>query len=208
MNTPKKIRKAIIKKFKNWKDSKEVAMEEPRAMLEDAEEVDVEQNNIAGKVAETDTKLCENINMNGKDINILRPISENSKEVENTSIRTTVESTSVDKKTNPDSPSSDEIKPHFDNNAAEGRLSTKTVYQRQIILASIACVVLLTSGVASYVLKIPTIVLKIPTIALVGGIIVLAIISFALYDLLKPSTKIEKVESVERLDVQSALNPT
>ncbi|QOD37976.1 hypothetical protein [Candidatus Wolbachia massiliensis] len=30
MNTPKKIRKAIAKKFTNWKDSKEIAMEEPR----------------------------------------------------------------------------------------------------------------------------------------------------------------------------------
>ncbi|MDR2977867.1 MAG: hypothetical protein LBU56_00195 [Rickettsiales bacterium] len=44
-------------------------------------------------------------------------------------------------------------------------------------------------------------------IAVVGGIVGLACIGFALYNLLKSNTKLEKVENVEQSIIQSFLNP-
>ncbi len=45
--------------------------------------------------------------------------------------------------------------------------------------------------------------MKMPVVAAVVGIVGLACISFALYNALKPNTKLEKVENVEQLDPQN-----
>ncbi len=49
--------------------------------------------------------------------------------------------------------------------------------------------------------------LKMYAIAVIGGIVGLACVSYALYNALKPNTTLEKVESVEQ-PIQSSLNLT
>ncbi|WCR59069.1 MAG: hypothetical protein PG978_000483 [Wolbachia endosymbiont of Ctenocephalides felis wCfeF] len=68
--------------------------------------------------------------------------------------------------------------------------STKTTQQRQAIIAGGAGTALLVSSIASYALKMHI-------TAVVGGIVGLACMSFALYNVLKPSTKLEEVKDVE-----------
>lgn len=68
---------------------------------------------------------------------------------------------------------------------------TKVPQQRQAIIAGGAGTALLVSSIASYALKMHI-------IAVVGGIVGLACMSFALYNVLKPSTKLEEVKDVER----------
>ncbi|MGL9759185.1 MAG: WD_0033/WD_0034 family tandem repeat-containing protein [Wolbachia sp.] len=142
------------------------------------------------KATETDTQLCEDIN-------------ENSEEAQNDS--TTVEPTfelCFDRETNEqetnahDRPSSAE--PCFDSDDAEEKPSTR---QRQAIVAGIVGAVLLVGSVAFYALKINV------TVALVVGIVGLVSVSFALYNIINPNTKFEKIESVEQ-PVQSSLNLT
>ncbi|WP_375603620.1 hypothetical protein NOX90_03785 [Wolbachia endosymbiont of Anurida maritima] len=135
------------------------------------------------KATETDTQLCKDINEKSE---IEQPMFESSEEAQNDS--TTVEPTSVDRA---DSPSSAE--PCFDaTDEKEGPL----MQQRQAILAGVVGAVLLASGVALYIMKMPV-------VAAVVGIVGLACISFALYHALKPNTKLEKVDDVEQLDVKS-----
>jgi hypothetical protein len=50
-------------------------------------------------------------------------------------------------------------------------------------------------------------VLEMHVIAVVGGIVGLVCMSFALYNLFKPNTKLEKIESVEQPIMQSSLGP-
>ncbi|MEY2392863.1 hypothetical protein [Wolbachia endosymbiont of Tettigetta isshikii] len=81
--------------------------------------------------------------------------------------------------------------PKKENVVNEGeKSSTKTTQQRRAIIAGGAGTALLVSSIASYALKMHI-------IAVVGGVVGLACMSFALYNVLKPSTKLEKVKDVE-----------
>ncbi|WP_250295857.1 hypothetical protein [Wolbachia endosymbiont of Oedothorax gibbosus] len=117
------------------------------------------------KATETDSKLC---NINSEDLQL---INKSSEEAQNDS--TTVEPTS---------------EPCFDSkeNSADEKSSKKAI---QPIVAGVVGAILLASGVALYIMKMPV-------VAAVVGIVGLACISFALYHALKPNTKFEKVESV------------
>ncbi|GFU87799.1 uncharacterized protein TNCV_849831 [Trichonephila clavipes] len=137
------------------------------------------------KATETDTKLCESED--------LQPICESSEEAQNDSVETTVEPTSVDRA---DSPSSAE--PYFDSRSGNTVDEKSSI---QPIVASVVGAILLASGVALYIMKMPV-------VAAVVGIVGLACISFALYNIINPNTKLEKVKSVEQHIIQSSLNPT
>ncbi|WP_425385303.1 WD_0033/WD_0034 family tandem repeat-containing protein [Wolbachia endosymbiont (group B) of Schoenobius gigantella] len=95
----------------------------------------------------------------------------------------------------PDIPSPTEL--YFDSkgNSVDEKSSKKAI---QPIVAGVVGAVLLASGVALYIMKMPV-------IEAVVGIAGLVCLSFALYNVLKPSTKLEKVESVEQ-PIQSSLN--
>ncbi|MGL9717883.1 MAG: hypothetical protein ACR5K9_04240 [Wolbachia sp.] len=97
-----------------------------------------------------------------------------------------------------------QVQPCFDSGSGkenivnkEEETLTKTVQQRRAIIAGSAGAVLLAISAAYYVLKMPI-------IAVIGGIIGLMCISFALYNVLKPSTKLEKVEKAETLLIQKS----
>ncbi|WP_338405954.1 hypothetical protein [Wolbachia endosymbiont (group A) of Longitarsus flavicornis] len=189
MRTPKKIWKDIAEKLRNKKGTttaKGADMEMPA----DVEEVKVEikkQTNTVDKATETDTKLC---NINSED---LQPICESSEKAQNDSVETTVEPTSVDRA---DSPSPTE--PCFD---ATDKKDKPLTQQRQAILAGVVGAALLVNCAALYIMKMPV-------VAVVVGIAGLVCLSFALHNVLKPSTKIEKVEDIEQPIVESPLNPT
>jgi uncharacterized membrane protein len=76
----------------------------------------------------------------------------------------------------------------LDSDAAEEKPSIR---QRQAILAGFVGTALLAASVALYVLEMHV-------IAVVGGIVGLVCMSFALYNLFKPNTKLEKIEDVEQ----------
>ncbi len=191
MKTPKLL-KGIAKKFKNRKGSpiattaKGAAIEESRTsnMPEDVEEVKVEvkeQTNV-DKATETDTQLC---NENSE---IEQPIFESSERAQNSSIETTVEPTSVDRETNEQEPNPAGIELRFTTDEKD-KPPTKTTQQRQaVIVGSVGAALLVSSIVAC--------ILKMYAIAVIGGIVGLACVSYALYNALKPGTKLEKVESV------------
>ncbi len=82
----------------------------------------------------------------------------------------------------------------------EEKSSTKTTQQRQAILAGFVGTALLVSSAALCILEMHV-------IAVVGGIVVLVCMGFALYNAIKPNTKFEKVEDVEQLTTQPCLNP-
>ncbi|WP_253302320.1 hypothetical protein [Wolbachia endosymbiont of Psylliodes chrysocephala] len=154
---------------------------------------------IIDKATETDTKLCNKNSETGQ------PIFESSEKAQNDSVETTVEPTSVDRETNeqepnaPDSPSSAEL--CFDGDAADKNLSAKALQQRQaIIFGSVGAALLVSSIVAC--------ILKMYAIAVIVGIVGLACIGFALYNIINPNTKLEKVEDIEQPIVESSLNPT
>ncbi|WP_265027162.1 hypothetical protein [Wolbachia endosymbiont (group A) of Bombylius major] len=89
----------------------------------------------------------------------------------------------------------------FDGDATDKKdnPSTKTTQQRQAILAGFVGTVLLVSSVALCIMEMHV-------IAVVGGIVGLACIGFALY---KPNTKLEKVEDpAQPVIVHSYLNTT
>ncbi|WP_341822226.1 hypothetical protein [Wolbachia endosymbiont (group A) of Clivina fossor] len=201
----KKIGKAIAKKFKNWNDrftttSKETEIQEPsisssttreegKKLSEEVlnKEVTIKQQVVTGKsvpaeeevhgvcdvehksVIDTDIKLY---NINSED---LQPISESSEEAQ---IETTVEPNV------PDSPSSAAC---FDSTVDE-KSSKKAI---QPIVAGVVGAALLVSSIVAYILKMYA-------IAVVGGIVGLACVSFALYNIINPNTKLEKVKSVEQ----------
>lgn len=89
---------------------------------------------------------------------------------------------------------------YFDSkeNSADEKPSKKAI---QPIVASVVGAVLLASGVAFCIMKVSV-------VAVVVGIVGLVCLSFALYNVLKPSTKIEKVEDIEQSILESSLNPT
>ncbi|WP_265021734.1 hypothetical protein [Wolbachia endosymbiont (group A) of Icerya purchasi] len=133
-------------------------------------------------VIDTDIKLY---NINSED---LQPISESSEEAQ---IETTVEPNV------PDSPSSAAC---FDSegNSVNEKSSKKAI---QPIVAGVVGAALLVSSIVAYILKMYA-------IAVVGGIVGLACVSFALYNIINPNTKLEKVKSVKQPIIQSSLNPT
>ncbi|WP_341810418.1 MULTISPECIES: hypothetical protein [unclassified Wolbachia] len=189
MRTPKKIWRGITRKLKNRKDTttaKEAVIEESRNS-NIPEEVEVKEIANADKAAEIDTQLCKNINKNSDNINISQPTCETSEKIQDAPIETS---------NVPNDFPSNEIKPC---DAVEEKSSTKTTQQRQAILAGVVGAVLLVSCVASYLLIEYS---KVHVIAVIGGIIGLVCMGFALYNAIKPNTQLEKVE-----DIQSSLNP-
>lgn len=221
MKTPKLL-KGIAKKFKNRKGSKEAEIQEPsisssttreegKKLSEEVlnKEVTIKQQVVTGKsvpaeeevhevcdvehksVIDTDIKLY---NINSED---LQPISESSEEAQ---IETTVEPTFVDRETNEQEPNPAEIELCFTIDEKD-KPPTKTTQQRQAILASVVGAVLLVNCVALYIMKMPA-------VAVVVGIVGLACIGLALYNITNPNTKLEKVKSVEQPVIQFPLNPT
>ncbi|WP_250296681.1 hypothetical protein [Wolbachia endosymbiont of Oedothorax gibbosus] len=130
------------------------------------------------KATGTDTKLCESED--------LQPICESNEEAQ---IETTVEPTSVDRA---DRPSSAEL--YFDNkeNSADEKSSKKAI---QPIVAGVVGAALLVSCVASYLLIESS---KVHVIAVIGGIVGLVCMCFALYNALKPGTQLEGIGYVEQ----------
>ncbi|WP_425385071.1 hypothetical protein [Wolbachia endosymbiont (group B) of Schoenobius gigantella] len=206
MKTPKLL-KGVAKKFKNRKGStiattaKGAAIEESRTsnnMPADVEEVKVEvkeQTNV-DKATETDTQLC---NENSE---IEQPIFESSERAQNSSIETTVEPTSVNRETDKQEPNAPEgtssAEPCFDATDEKDKPLTQ---QRQAILASVVGAVLLVGSVVFYTLKIDV------TVAVVVGIVGLACIGLALYNIINLNTKLEKVEE-QSITAHPPLNPT
>jgi hypothetical protein len=199
MKAPKKIVKAIAKKFKNWKDA--TASKEPNAssskdFLEEVEkpsesilnvETTIEQQILPPTVATetaTTAKSCDNSNIT-------------TIEDQNTPIVDSVEETTTQELNASDSLSLAEIKPY---DAVEEKPSLKIAQQRQAIIAGFVGTALLVTSVALYILEMHV-------IAVVGGIVGLACMGLALYSILRPNTKLEEVKSVEQPIVQSSLNP-
>ncbi|WP_353269884.1 hypothetical protein [Wolbachia endosymbiont (group A) of Myopa testacea] len=85
-----------------------------------------------------------------------------------------------------------------DAGSKEENRSTKAIQQKRAILAGSAGIVLLVGSVVSYIMKMHV-------IAVIGGIVGLACIGFALY---KPNTKFEKVKGVEQASVFFGSNIT
>ncbi|GFQ98751.1 uncharacterized protein TNCT_639371 [Trichonephila clavata] len=211
----KKIRKAIAKKFKNWKGSKiqepsisssadieqqptVVTAETTTAKDENSKEVckysvtNKDTTHAIDKATGTDTKLCESED--------LQPICESNEEAQNDS--TTVEPTSVDRgeanKQEPNSPSPAEL--YFDSkeNSADEKSSKRAI---QPIVAGVVGAALLVSSIVAYISKMYA-------IAVIVGIVGLACIGLALYNAIKPNTKLEKVEDIEQPIVESSLSLT
>ncbi|GKS78780.1 MULTISPECIES: hypothetical protein [unclassified Wolbachia] len=121
---------------------------------------------------------------------------ENSKKVQNFSIENAVQERNIS--------DSFPFRKCFNSDAAgkEENPSTKTIQQKRVILSSSAGIVLLVGSVVSYIMKIHV-------IAVIGGIVGLACIGFALYNSFKPNTKLEKVEDpAQPVIVHSYLNTT
>ncbi|WP_250294741.1 WD_0033/WD_0034 family tandem repeat-containing protein [Wolbachia endosymbiont of Oedothorax gibbosus] len=92
----------------------------------------------------------------------------------------------------------------FDNGSSKENTADKkekpSMQQRRAILAGVLGAVLLVNCAALYIMKMFV-------VAVVVGIIGLACIGFALYNIINPNTKLEKIESVEQ-PVQPSLNLT
>lgn len=101
----------------------------------------------------------------------------------------------------PDSPSLTELYFNSKENSADEKSSKRAI---QPIVAGVVGAVLLVSCVASYLLIESS---KVHVIEVIGGIIGLACIGFALYNAIKPNTKFEKVEDLEQFIAQPCLNP-
>ncbi|GFR06946.1 uncharacterized protein TNCT_499321 [Trichonephila clavata] len=100
--------------------------------------------------------------------------------------------------------SSTEMKSCFDNGSSKENTADKkekpSMQQRQAILAGVVGAVLLVSCIASYLLIEYS---KAHVIAVIGGIVGLVCVSFALYNITNPNTKLEKMEDIEQLDSQN-----
>ncbi|WP_341812361.1 hypothetical protein [Wolbachia endosymbiont (group A) of Conops quadrifasciatus] len=121
---------------------------------------------------------------------------ENSKKAQNFSIENAVQERNIS--------GSFPFRQCFNSDAAgkEENPSTKATQQKRAILAGSAGVVLLVGSVASYIMKMHV-------IAVIGWIVGLACIGFALYNSFKPNTKLEKVEGpAQPVIVHSYLNTT
>ncbi|MFP3035472.1 MAG: hypothetical protein ACEY3A_00205 [Wolbachia sp.] len=147
----------------------------------------------------TDAKLCKDINKGSKNLDNIekhQPIYENSKEALNSMETITQELSEspieiiTEDQTQLCSYSKSEKESAV--NKKEGPLKKAT--HQKIIVGSVGTALLVMS-VASYVLKMPI-------IAVIGGIIGLVCISFALYGVLKPNTKLEEIEKIEQLDIK------
>jgi hypothetical protein len=146
---------------------------------------------------ETDTPTCEN----SKDSDNAEATNEkNEKDSTTTSTETVTQGLSVSNSTDegntlPPTETKDQTKPCSDSesdkeNTVNKKPLTKVPQQRQAIMAGGAGKALLVSGVVSCALGMYV-------IAVVGGIVGLVCIGFALYNVLKPSTKLEEVKDVE-----------
>ncbi|WP_338481823.1 hypothetical protein [Wolbachia endosymbiont (group A) of Nomada hirtipes] len=237
----KKIRKAIAKKFKNWKTttSKEIAIQKPKVSsnADSAEakkplEITIEQQSTVVKLTtarsekvlqdtigniETPADAYENSNESSLIKHEYLKPCENSNTIEDKDIAVSIENpdntgicknsttnilteiaaqptlSTADSTDKANTLSSTEMKPCFYSgsgkedtvNEKEGPLTQ----QRQAILAGVVGAILLASGFALYIMKMPV-------VAVVVGIVRLVCIGFALYNIINPNTKLEKVESV------------
>ncbi len=121
---------------------------------------------------------------------------ENSKKAQNFSIENAVQERNIS--------DSFPFRKCFNSDAGgkEDNPSTKAIQQKRAILAGSAGIVLLVGSIVSYILKMHI-------IAVVGGIVGLACINFALYSTLKPDTKLEKLQDpAQPIIVHSHLNTT
>ncbi|WP_168455264.1 hypothetical protein [Wolbachia endosymbiont of Ctenocephalides felis wCfeJ] len=198
---PKRIRKAIVKKLRNLKNiaaAKETATQgssvsNGREFLEESEkplgdvlnaELTMEQQTLSPD-ATTDAA-----------VNIETNIVESCENSDITTIedQATLLTAPVDKTPNAsDNLSLAETKPCFDNSTTNEQEKSlpKATQQKRAIVAGLVGVVLLANSLTLYILKMHV-------IAVVGGIVGLVCMCFALYNTLKPNTKFEKVESVQQ----------
>ncbi|WP_341812154.1 hypothetical protein [Wolbachia endosymbiont (group A) of Conops quadrifasciatus] len=169
----------------------------------------IEYQNTAPEIDDTETistnaKLCENINESSEDLyNIEKHqlICKNNKEAlknitasTEAAMQELLPSIEIIIEDQTLSCSYSKSEKESAVNEKEGPL-TKAMQQRRAVMAGSVGAVLLVSSVISYALKMYT-------IAVVGGIIGLACISFALYNVLKPGTKLEEVKKIEQFDVK------
>ncbi|WP_265026343.1 hypothetical protein [Wolbachia endosymbiont (group A) of Bibio marci] len=124
-------------------------------------------------VIDTDTRLCEDVNKSSEGF---QPICENSEKVQQTSVKTDEQESNASNDLSP--------KPRFDDNATDKR--EKPLITQAILAGSVGAA-LLVSSVVAYILKMYA-------IAVIGWIVGLACIGFALYNIINPNTKLEKVE--------------
>ena len=174
-----------VEGFEAW-DDKEVMSPD---MTSDKEGENSLKENFYGEqqeeTTETDTQPCEKIN-NGEDIDTYQSMCKRSEAAQRNFASS---GTKVVKELRA-------FKSLFFNTCvsdksckiADEESSTKTMQQRAIP-DGVVGVVLLVSGIVSYIIKVHT-------IGAVGVIAGLACISFALYSTLEPSTKLEKVEQL------------
>ncbi|WCR58413.1 hypothetical protein [Wolbachia endosymbiont of Ctenocephalides felis wCfeJ] len=201
MKLPKKVKKAIVKKLRNLKDiaaPKETATQGPSVSsgrklspgpekpLEDVlnTETTIEQQTLS-PTATVDAA-----------VNIETNIVESCENSDITTIEDQAASltASVDETPNAsDNLSLAETKPCFDNSTAneQEKPLPKATQQRRAIVAGLVGVVLLANSLTLYILKMHV-------IAVVGGIVGLVCLGFALYNAIKPSTKLEKIEDMEQ----------
>lgn len=146
----------------------------------------------------TDAKLCENIDENSEDLDKqCQPINENSKEALNPTETITQElsESPIEIITEDQTQSCSYSKSEKESAVNEKEGPLKKATHQKIIVGSVGTALLVMS-VASYVLKMPI-------IAVIGRIIGLVCISFALCDVLKPSTGLDKVKGLEQPVVSS-----
>lgn len=144
---------------------------------------------------ETDTPTCEN----SKDSDNAEATNEkNEKDSTTTLTETATQKLSIltDKiNTSPFTETENQTETRYysepgKENTVNKKPLTKVPQQRQAIIAGGVGTALLVSSIASCALKMHI-------VAVVGGIVGLACMSFALYNVLKPSTKLEEVKDVE-----------
>ncbi|GFR05462.1 uncharacterized protein TNCT_405001 [Trichonephila clavata] len=234
----KKIRKAIAKKFKNWKatTSKETATQEPKiSSREEAKkplEIIIEQHptvvtaetttarsekvlqDTIGNI-ETPADAYENSNKSSLEESIEHKPCENSNEIatEDKDIAASIEKldNTVICEKNETAVTETDIKEPNASNSPSSTACFDSQGNSVDEKSSEKAIQLIVAGVVGAVLLVSCValyIMKMPVVAVVVGIVGLACISFALYHTLKPNTKLEKVKSVEQPIVESPLNPT
>ena len=156
--------------------------------IEDSLEVKEQKETTADTATdtETDIKLYVDINKDSDNLDIYQSICESSEGAQNASTEQQPNASDYLPYT--------ETKPHLDSrsgNAAGRKPSTELMQQRQAIMAGIVGAALLLV-VVSCTLKIHV---KAVVVVGTGG---LAWIGLALYNTLKPNTKLEKVEDIKQ----------
>lgn len=154
-----------------------------------------ENSNKSSLEESIEHKPCENSNAIA-----IKDIAASIEKLDNTGIceknETAVTETDIQEPNASNSPSSAAC---FDNGSSKENTADKkekpSMQQRRAILAGSVGAALLVSSIVAYVLKTYA-------IAVIGGIVGLACVSYALYNALKPDTKLEKVEDVEQTDVK------